>query len=136
MHWILVFILPPASLRRWARGVRLFRYNLSPKEVKIVLFYPVINYASYTPRQLYIKKITFWSSNPPVFLVYNIVLFRFNSTLFMKTNQKTHATIFHKWLILSIIKEINRSSKSNCFHTFFKVLCYILGYPPLSIKKN
>jgi len=44
-----------------------------PTEVKQV--YPVINYASSIPRQLYIKKITFWSSNPLVFLVSDIVFF-------------------------------------------------------------
>ncbi len=44
--------------------------------------YPVINYASSIPRQLYIKKITFWSSNPLVFLVSDIVFFSL-TTLFL-----------------------------------------------------
>ncbi len=105
-------------LRLWAGGVRLFRQSLSPYGSKKTV-YPVINYASSIPTQLYIKKITFWRSNPLVFLVSDIVFFGLTA-FFLWKQAKTSALTFRKWLILPRIKEINRSSKSNRFHTFFK----------------
>ncbi|WP_206609246.1 hypothetical protein, partial [Spiroplasma endosymbiont of Megaselia nigra] len=84
-------ISPPLTteVKRVAILNFIFRQSLSPCGNKQKIVYPVINYASSIPTQLYIKKITFWSSNPLVFLVSDIVFFGLTA-LFLWKQAKKH----------------------------------------------